>query len=233
MTTSAAAAADCERRDEWFLEQDVNAWTSLAYVAAGVLVITIVVRRALPRAFLAFGVLAAAEGTGSFLFHGGSGRLAEYLHDVPLIGIVGFIGGWHAGRLRRPGDASTGALAGTAVGIVTGVVASTVGATSVVAAVLVVVVAVSELVARRRGLPRVWSVALIVLAAVSAVTWLAGRTESTVCDEQSWLQPHGLWHVLSALLLLGWFARAATATAPSADAQNGVGMDRDERSGSV
>jgi hypothetical protein len=211
VTASASAAGDCERRDDWFLEQDVNAWTSVAYVAAGVVVIAVVVRRALPRAFLAFGVLVAVEGAGSFLFHGASGRLAEYLHDVPLIGLVGFIAGWQAGRLRRPGDVSTGALVGAGVGLIAGVVASAVGATSVVAAALGVIVATTELVARRRGLPRVWTVALLVLAAVSAVAWIAGRTDGALCDEQSWLQPHGLWHVLSAAVLLGWFASASTA----------------------
>jgi hypothetical protein len=212
VTTSAPAAADCERRDDWFLEQDVNAWTALAYVAVGVLVIAVVFRRTLPRAFLAFGVLVTVEGAGSFLFHGASGRLAEYVHDVPLIGVVGFIAGWQAGRLRRPGDASMGALVGAGVGLIAGVVALAVGATSVVAAALGGIVATTELIARRRGLPRVWTVALLALAAVAAVTWLAGRTDGALCDEQSWLQPHGLWHVLSALVLLGWFASASAAT---------------------
>jgi hypothetical protein len=212
-SVSASAAADCELRDDWFLEQDVNAWTSLTYVAVGVFVIAVVVLRAMPRAFLAFGVLTAVEGVGSFLFHGAAGRLAEYLHDVPLIGVVGFIAGWHAGRLLRSGSASTGALVGAGAGLIAGVVSSAVGATSVVAAALGVVVAATEVVARRRRLPRVWTVSLLALAAVAAVTWMAGRTDGALCDEQSWLQPHGLWHVLSALLLLGWFANASTATA--------------------
>ena len=44
---------------------------------------------------------------------------------------------------------------------------------------------------------------------------LVGRDgDSPLCDEQSLLQPHGLWHVLSALLLLGWFDNAMTATSP-------------------
>jgi hypothetical protein len=42
-----ADVADCERRDQWFLEQDVNAWTSLACLAVGLVVAVAVVRRRL------------------------------------------------------------------------------------------------------------------------------------------------------------------------------------------
>lgn len=210
----AALDADCEARDDWFLEQDANAWSSLAYLAAGALVVAIVVRQALPRAFLALGTLVALEGVGSFLYHGHSGTLGEYLHDVPLLGILGFVAGWHASRLRRPAGSGSEAVGGAAVGLVAGGIGAALGVTSVLAAVAVVVVVGTEVVARRRGLRRVWNVALIMLAALSAVSWWAGTRDSPLCDEQSLLQPHGLWHLLSALLLLGWFDNAMTATSP-------------------
>ena len=210
----AALDADCEARDDWFLEQDANAWSSLAYLAAGALVVAIVVRQALPRAFLALGALVAVEGVGSFLYHGSSGTLAQYLHDVPLAGMLGFVAGWHVSRLRRSTDGANGALVGAAVGLVAGGIAAALGVTSVLAAVAVVVVVGTELVARRHGLPRVWNAALIVLAALAAASWWAGTRNSPLCDEQSLVQPHGLWHLLSALLLLGWFDNAMTATSP-------------------
>ena len=65
------------------------------------------------------------------------------------------------------------------------------------AAVAVVVVVGTELIARRHGLPRVWNVALIVLAVVAALSWWAGTGDSALCDEQSLLQPHGAWHLIS------------------------------------
>ena len=91
--------SDCEARDTWFLEQDVNAVTSLAYCAVGVVVVIVVVRRHLPLAFIAFGAVLAFEGIGSVMYHGGSGDVAQFLHDGPLVGALGFIAGWHVGRL--------------------------------------------------------------------------------------------------------------------------------------
>ena len=210
----AAVDADCEARDDWFLEQDVNVWSSVAYIAVGALIVATVVRRALPRAFVALGVLATLEGVGSFLYHGGSGTVGQYLHDVPLLGLLGFVAGWHASRIRGPGASAVGALVGAAVGAIAGLIAAAFGVTTVLAGVAVVVVVGTELVARRHGLPRVWNVALILLAVVAALTWWAGTGDSALCDEQSLLQPHGAWHLISGLLLLGWFDNAMTAAWP-------------------
>jgi hypothetical protein len=58
-------------------------------------------------------------------------------------------------------------------------------------------------------MPALWTVPLLALTGVAAAVWLAGTSDSPLCDEQSWAQPHGAWHVLSALVLLGWFAAAA------------------------
>ncbi|MGB7880414.1 MAG: hypothetical protein WBL31_16740, partial [Ilumatobacteraceae bacterium] len=110
-----SGTADCERRDDWFLEQDVNAWSSLAYVAAGALLAWQVARRGLPTAVYAFAAVVAAEGVGSLLYHGAASDLSQYLHDVPLIGALGFVAGWHAGRLAGASDR------GSVVGLVAGV----------------------------------------------------------------------------------------------------------------
>jgi hypothetical protein len=199
--------ADCELRDDWFLAQDVNAWTSLAYLAAGLVIVAPVVRRGLPAALLALGAVAVVQAVGSFLYHGAEGDLAQLLHDVPLVGALGFVAGWQAGRLLD--RASAGGLAGLATGLAAGALASVAGVVDLATAVLVVSVAVTELIARRRGLPALWNVPLLALAAVAGVFWLAGTTGSPLCDERSWAQPHGAWHVLSALLLLAWVEAAA------------------------
>ena len=209
----AAAAEDCEVRDDWFVAQDVNAWTSAAYAVVGVVIGALVVRRRLPPAFAALAAVTALEGLGSWLYHGDSGDVAQFLHDVPLVAALAFVAGWHVGRIF---DASErGAVAGLVVGAAAGaaVWAAAPGATSVVVGIVVAATVVAEIVARRRGAPAVWTVPLLVLVGVAGAVWFTGSTDSPLCDEQSWLQPHGAWHVLTALLVLAWVDRAGATRA--------------------
>jgi 1-acyl-sn-glycerol-3-phosphate acyltransferase len=75
-----------------------------------------------------------------------------------------------------------------------------------VAAAVVVLVG-GEIWARRRGAPAVWQAPLLVLVALALVTWGFGRSDSPLCASGSWAQPHAVWHVLSALVLLCWADR--------------------------
>ena len=206
--------SDCELRDDWFLEQDLNAWSSLAYVAAGVLLAWEVHRSRLPRAAYGLAAVLAAEGIGSLLYHGAASDLSQFLHDVPLIGALAFVAGWHVGRLRDRADA--GSLAGLAVGLAVSTVLWAVApeATNVTAAVAVVVVFTASLVARRRGMAGVWSWPLLLLGAVAVSMWALGTPDSPVCDADSWLQAHAVWHVLTAVVALAWVDRAYGAADP-------------------
>jgi hypothetical protein len=182
-----------------------DAWTSLAYVAAGVVVFALAVSHHLRPVFAVLGLLTAVEGAGSLLYHAGDG--GQSLHDVALGAVLGFVAGWHLGRLT--GHADLGALAGAATSVV--VPAST----SVTMAVAVGVVAVADVVVHRRGLAAVWTRPLLVLGAVALAAWLAGG------------HLHGLWHVLTALLVIGWAEGASSA---SVSDQYGAG---DESTGGV
>lgn len=205
---------DCEIRDTWFVQQDVNAWTSLAYLATGIVLVIEIVGRRLPRAALGLALALAVEGVGSWLYHGSQGEGAQFLHDVPLIGALGFVAGWHVGRLLSATD--LGSLVGLAIGVATASVLWVVepGATNVTAAVAVVVIVAASLLARRRHFPGVWTVPVIVLGAIAAATWLLGQPNSPLCDDESWLQPHGFWHVLTAVVALAWADSAYAAVRP-------------------
>ena len=209
-----AGTSDCEQRDGWFLEQDVNAWSSLAYVAAGAIVLWEVARRRLPSAAAGLASLLVAEGVGSLLYHGAAGDVSQFLHDVPLIGALSFVAGWHAGRLVGASDRGSlvGMTAGLAVSSVLFVVAR--DATNIMAAVAVAVIVVTSLLARRRGLRAVWTPPLLVLGAIAGATWVLGRPDSVVCEPGSVFQPHALWHVLTAVLALAWVDRAYAAIDP-------------------
>lgn len=206
--------SDCELRDDWFLEQDLNAWSSLSYVVVGVLLAWEVHRSRLPRAAYGLSAVVAAEGIGSLLYHGAEGDLSQFLHDVPLIGALAFVAGWHVGRLS--GRADAGSLIGLAAGLGVASVLWAVApeATNVTAAVAVVVIVGASLVARRRGMTRVWSWPLLALGAVAVSMWALGTPDSPVCDADSWAQPHAVWHVLTAIVALAWVDCAYAAADP-------------------
>jgi drug/metabolite transporter (DMT)-like permease len=105
-----------------------------------------------------------------------------------------------------------------AVGIV-GTSISTL-ATNLCVAVGVIVLVAAELLARRRGLPVVWNGAALGLAGLALVAWTAGTSDSPLCEPQSWLQAHAVWHVLSALVVWVWVARTA-----AVDRRPAIGAD--------
>lgn len=202
-------SADHERH-EWLVGQDVNTWSSMAYLVVGAVMALLVIRSRLPRAVLALAVASMIEGIGSALYHGGSSDLGRYLHDVPLGATVGFVAGWQVALLVWPGRDREGraSLLGSMAGGILSAVATSYGATNVVVGVITTVIVASEVMNRRRGATAVWTGGLVSLGALATGMWMAGRSGSTLRYSQAWLQPHGAWHVLSALLLLAWIDRA-------------------------
>jgi hypothetical protein len=76
--------SDCERIVDGALAQPVLAVTSLAYVAAGLVVLCWAVRWRAPLAWIPAAVLVAI-GLGSFAFHGPQPSWAKPAHDLPII----------------------------------------------------------------------------------------------------------------------------------------------------
>jgi glycerol-3-phosphate O-acyltransferase/dihydroxyacetone phosphate acyltransferase len=206
--------ADCETRDDWFLQQDVNAWSSLAYLGAGLILAWQVHRNRLPIAALGLALTIGAEGIGSLVYHGADGDVAQFLHDVPLIGALAFVAGWHVGRLLDATDRASIAGLGVGLAIATVLWAVAPETTNVTAGVAVAVIVVSSLLARQRRMSGVWTVPVLVLAAVAGVCWVLGTPDSPACDETSWIQFHSAWHVLTAMLALAWADSAYAAVQP-------------------
>jgi hypothetical protein len=221
MVAAPTSVADCEAHDGGLFAQDVNAWTSLALVAVGLVIVGLVVRRRLPAAFVGLAVAIVAGGVGSVLYHGDPGDLSQLVHDGTLVASAGFVAGWHLGRLR-PGWAGLTAIVGLVIGLVAGVVGASTSAlvTDAFVAIAIGVTAISEVAARRRRLTQVIDGIVLGLAAVGLVAWLLGRPDSPLCDPGSWAQPHGLWHLFSGLIVLAWVARASVAWR-QADARSG------------
>ncbi len=198
MAAAQAGVADCEAHDGGLFAQDVNAWTSLALVAVGLVIVVLVVRRRLPVAFLGLAVAIVAGGVGSVLYHGDPGDTSQLVHDGSLVASAGFVAGWHVGRLRS-GRAGVTAVVGLVSGLAAGVVGASTSAvvTDAFVAIAIVAIAISEVVARRRRLTPVINGTVLGLAGLGIVAWLLGRPDSPLCDPGSWAQPHGLWQLLA------------------------------------
>jgi hypothetical protein len=204
------AFTDCEVRDEWFFEQDVNAWSSLAYLAAAGLVLAGVRHRSWPHAFLLLALLLALEGVGSLAYHGASAGLGEALHDVALVGLLAFCAGWHA-RIGGPSRAAVvGAIGAVAVaGALWRPVPVAIEAVVLLAAMVIVASVVRD---RRLGRTSAVGLRVVALVGVALAVWGAGTPGSPLCRERSVLQPHAVWHVASAAVVVIWAARSADDT---------------------
>ena len=196
--------AYCERLSEGLLAQPVNAVSSLAYVAAGAALAVPAFRTASPRRAerLTFAVVAAADGLGSVLFHGGRFAGGQAVHDGALLATLLFLGTHDLAITRcwAQRRALTVYAAGTAA-IVTLLLAWP-GMTNVWAAVLACGCLGAEVAVMRAGAPAVPSA--LALLACGAVLDLAGRTGGPLCQPDSLLQGHAAWHVLTAAALWEW-----------------------------
>ncbi len=85
-------ASDCEAVRDGILGQPANTVTSLAFVAAGLIVLDAVRRqRAGDPTRRLFGWLLVAIGIGSVLYHGPHPPGARFVHDLPILGVVAFV----------------------------------------------------------------------------------------------------------------------------------------------
>lgn len=217
----ASGLTDCTWCTGGWLQNSADTVSSLAYVAAGTAIALGAWRGRLPRAAMVLASATAVEGLGSAWYHGGSGMAAQTLHDLPLIAVMGYLGGWHVGRLLgrragagRAGGPDRGALAGTLSAVAVGGTMWVLSPRSVnaVVALGVATVGVTEVVARVRRLPPVWDRRLLGLVAAAAVAWLVNWSDASVLSAASRLSPHALWHLGTALITVWWVDRAASAS---------------------
>ena len=183
------AAADCEAIGVGFLGQPINTLTTLGFVLAGIIVIS----RRRDGGWIGIGLI--ATGIGSLLFHGPMPPGNEWAHDVTLAWLVTMAAGWGS---RWEGFTHLLALA---------VIGLSFAVLPVIAdpfAVVMTFVAVISIL-RRDHTPA--TVAPLSLLAAAAVFGRLGATGGPLCDPESLLQPHAVWH-LGAATALAWWALA-------------------------
>jgi hypothetical protein len=205
-------AAVCERYRVEFLGQPANAVTSVAFLGAAVGILAsrrhIRTGRDMPvpdRHIVVFATLVAGIGVGSFIQHGPHPDWQAYAHDLPLAATLMFVATDAAcdltGRELSPASWLIPAVA------MVPVVASGAGASTMVqAGMAAAAIGLNLLRVRRRPLLRRTLIAALATAAVGAVIG-ALTDRASVCQPDSLVQGHAIWHVLAAAAL--WRLAAA------------------------
>lgn len=203
-------AADCEQVRSGLLGQPANAVSAVGYlIAGGWLLAWVCRRRAMPHRYWWFAAAVAANGVGSGLYHGPGWPGSGWCHDVAAVAVPVFIAadgfggirGWDDRIVTRVGLTATAAAA---VGALFRPVTNIALATAVTAAVLA-----EAAVARRpspRGGGRAGRVVVVAALTVGVAAYLLGRTGGPLCRPDSLLQPHALWHLLTAVAMAAWAA---------------------------
>jgi hypothetical protein len=211
-TLEGIGESDCEEIGERWLVQPVNALSSFSYVAVGLVVLAVAVRRG--RATLdawVFALLLAAVGLGSVAFHGPQPDGARVMHDLPILLVVLYTVACEIELVRGSPPSRWVLFVPTALAA-TGLMIVSVDAGAVLTGLGVAALGVLEVIVYRRRLRdlddrrrRRSAVLVIALAAVAAATWLLGRTDSPACAPDDVFQFHGLWHLLSAGVFGLWW----------------------------
>jgi Ceramidase len=201
-------SSDCEQIGHGLLAQPANTLSSLAYVLVGVLLLG---RAAVagPGARIApamYAVTVIGVGIGSAAFHGPMPAWGRFGHDLSIAAVLAFVIGYDV-ALARGASANAGlamfvAMTG-ACGLVLAVSPDTgnVLDAALVAGAVVAEIGASRSAARHATADRRLWIAIVGVVAIGALLNALGRTDGPLCEPESPVQLHAVWHVLTAFVL--------------------------------
>lgn len=195
---------DCEAFGSGWLVQPINAVSSLAFTVVGVAMVGWVRSSSGPERVVrtGFTVGMVATGIGSFLFHGPQTSGSQFLHDITFLVTVAILAVANLGvGLHWATSTKWSVIALFTVATVVALVVSP-GVTNVITGVAVALLVVGDVAVRRVGtVSRTWFAAAMIALVVALAFLVLGRTGNLLCDPESVIQGHGMWHVFGAVSL--------------------------------
>jgi hypothetical protein len=199
-------AAVCERYGAGLLGQPANAITSAAFVVAGAGILVAAGRdsshrdaQVRDRQTVVFALIVSGIGVGSFIQHGPNPDWQAYAHDLPLAAVLVFLATDAVSDLTDRELSPAWWLVPT-VAMVPIVTVGAAASTIVQAVMAAVAIGLNLVRARLRPpLRRTLHAALAMVAAGALIGTLTDRT--LLCQPDSLLQGHAVWHVLAAAAL--------------------------------
>lgn len=209
---AALAEGDCEAVVGGVLGQPSNAISSLAFVAAGLWLLSRAHHDGGWR-WATLGLASVAAGIGSVAYHGPMPPSGQFLHDFGLVSMPLTVGAIEVGTRRR-GVPSMLAVLLPALAACGVVLAMRPGITAELTAVAAVWAGGGVLLAWLRAERPVRDLrwrplgVLVAAAGTGAALRFLGSTDGPLCRPDALLQAHAAWHVLAAVGVVA-FARAA------------------------
>jgi hypothetical protein len=200
--------SDCEHIGRGLLAQPANALSSGAYVLAGGLLLcrALAGRSGARIAPAVYAVTVIGVGIGSAAFHATMPAWGRFAHDLSIAAVLAFVIAYDVALVRRA-PVSTGlALFGGLAGACALVLTLSPDATNAIDTVLIAGAIAAEIAASRsaagRATPaaRLW-ILMVGVVAIGALLNALGRTDAALCEPDSPVQLHALWHVLTAFVL--------------------------------
>jgi hypothetical protein len=205
---SAIGESDCESIGVGVLAQPVNAFSSLAFVVFGFIVLFSMRAQGQTERVnrLIIAMLMIATGIGSVLFHGPQGPASHFLHDVTILLTMTAIVAMNLAGILEWTERRVLVIL-LSVGIAVSVVLLTwPSSTNVVAGIALAALVGQDIALHRSGsINTRWWIAAVVAMAIALLFFIAGRTGGLFCDSSSLFQGHALWHILAATALWAYF----------------------------
>ena len=200
--------SDCEHIGRGLLAQPANTLSSLAYVLAGVLLLgrAAATRPGARMAPAVYAVTVIGVGIGSASFHGPMPAWGRFGHDLSIAAVLAFVIGYDVAFASGASTNAGLAMFATITTACAVVLAVSPDADNALDAVLITGAVIAEIGASRsaagRATPagRLWLL-IVSVVAIGALLDALGRTDAPLCEPDSPLQLHALWHVLTALVL--------------------------------
>lgn len=205
-------ASFCEAARDALVRQPANTFSNLGFVIAGLAIAWHVSRRGSgtmsATLATAYAVLVVLLGPGSAAMHASQSALGGHLDVYSMYLLAGFVFSYAAARLLALRAAGFAGLFVVVLGLCTIAeftpaevpVVMTVG--NAVFALLLLAGLVLEVILRVRGasgLDLRWGFASLATLLVAFAIWGTGKDGGPLCDPQSLLQPHAVWHILDAV----------------------------------
>jgi hypothetical protein len=205
---TAIGESDCESIGVGVLAQPVNAFSSLAFVVFGFIVLFSMRAQGQTERVnrLIIAMLMIATGIGSVLFHGPQGPASHFLHDVTILLTMTAIVAMNLAGILEWTERRVLVIL-LSVGIAVSVVLLTwPSSTNVVAGIALAALVGQDIALHRSGsINTRWWIAAVVAMAVALLFFITGRTGGPLCDSSSLFQGHALWHILAATALWAYF----------------------------